>query len=153
MCIAASYNLYGWNASTSSRTNSLLAMSLNTYKLFWLLEFSGIESSYSILWRVQGYENNTYFTIHTLVDIPQAGNCDVDSKAIYLKSQNTLIAVQDGFSAVAPGSNVPSADLQFVIEKVFAGNNFVYYIKSRNDGLYLNYQLALTETPTPFYLN
>ena len=112
-----------------------------------------MSSSWSVLWWVQGYSNNSYFTIRTIVteNDPVVGTAS--EKAYYFYVNNGSLALQDGFSSsgTSNGLQVPTANLQWSIKQAFATNTYVYTIQFASTGKYLSYGLNLVDQPVYFY--
>ena len=159
LCIGASFNFMGWAGGASgSATAFLYAFNLQSRAVAWMAEASASASSWSILWWVQGYASSTgqanaYMTIRTLVTQFDAILNRNVQKAYYFAVSNGQLVIQDGFSStgIVSGTQVPTANLQWMIKQAFANNTFVYTIQFAGDGRYLGYDLRLTTTPVYFY--
>ncbi len=156
LCVNASFNLMGWGGGASASgtfSNFAFMMNLSSKSLQWGAFSDSMASSWSLLWWVQGYSNNSYFTIRTIINEldPILGvNAE---KAYYFIAVNGVLTLQDGFSSSGTqnGLQIPSSNLQWSIKQAFASNSFVYTIQSPSDNKYLSYGLNLVDSPVYFY--
>jgi len=157
LCVAASFNIMGWSSGASAAgnyTDYLLAMSLQAHQLAWMEYFEEMSASWSILWYIQGYLNNTYFTIRTIVtEFDSIVGQNVE-RAYYAVASGTSLILQPGFTSqgIFNEAPVPTLNLQWVFHQAFENNTLVFTIQYDQSNLYLNYNLTLSERHEYFYL-
>jgi len=156
LCVNASFNLMGWGGGASgvgTFTNFAFVMNLQSKALSWSAFSQSMSSSWSLLWWVQGYSNNSYFTIRSIVTENDPVLGSAIEKAYYFTVANGALTLQDGFSSsgTTGGLQIPTANLQFNIKQAFAGNTFVYTIQFGTTNQYLTYGLGLSAQPVYFY--
>jgi len=156
LCVAASFNLMGWSGGSSATgtfTNFAFVMNLQSFALSWSAFSESMASSYAILWWIQGYSNNTYFTIRTIVTVNDPVLGSATEKAYYFIVSNGALTLQDGFSSsgTSGGLQIPTENIQWNIKQTFIGNTNVYTIQYGKTNQYLSYGLNLVSNPVYFY--
>jgi hypothetical protein len=105
------------------------------------------------LWWVQGYNNNSYFTIRTIINELDPILGSNAEKAYYFVVNNGALTLQDGFSSsgTQSGLQIPTSNLQWSIKQAFPSNTFVYTIQYASTSKYVSYGLPLVDNPVYFY--
>jgi len=156
LCVNARFNLMGWGggaSATGTFTNFAFMMNLSTKALEWRSFSESMSSSWSLYWWVQGYNNNSYFTIRTIINELDPILGTNAEKAYYFVISNGALTLQDGFSSSGTqnGLQIPSPSLQWSIKQAFSTNTFVYTIQYLSTSQYISYGLNLVTTPVYFY--
>jgi hypothetical protein len=148
---------YNGGASSGGSDNGFyFAMNASKSLIWTAFSAAHATSGWSVYWFIQGYNNNSYFTVRTITkEFDSILGTNVD-RAYYMQSSATSVSIQDGFSSQTSGlsstASLPTTNLQFSFEQAFTGNKSVWHIKSVLTGSYCSYGLSLSVTPVAFFL-